>query len=78
MKPCGAAWLAVPYWNRKARIYGRDFAPGGFLESQMKDINHVMETAQELDVPLLLAPMVQQITESLMQEAAAGKTTAAW
>jgi 2-hydroxy-3-oxopropionate reductase len=54
--------------QKAARIYSRDFAPGGFLESQMKDINHVMETAQELDVPLLLAPMVQQITESLMQE----------
>lgn len=54
--------------QKAVRIYGRDFAPGGFLESQMKDINHVMETAQELDVPLLLAPMVQQITESLMQE----------
>lgn len=54
--------------QKAARIYGRDFAPGGFLESQIKDINHVMETAQELDVPLLLAPMVQQITESLMQE----------
>ena len=54
--------------QKAARIYGRDFAPGGFLESQMKDINHVMETAQELDVPLLLAPIVQQITQSLMQE----------
>lgn len=54
--------------QKAARIYGRDFALGGFLESQMKDINHVMETAQELDVPLLLAPIVQQITQSLMQE----------
>lgn len=53
--------------QKAARMYSRDFAPGGFLENQMKDINNVMDTARSLDVSMPLAALVQQISLSLMQ-----------
>ena len=53
--------------QKAPRIYARDFAPGGFLENQMKDINNAMETAKNLDVSLPQAGLVQQMTASLMQ-----------
>jgi len=46
-------------------MYNRNFKPGGTLAINLKDITNVMDTAQSLDVPLLLTSQLKQIMHSL-------------
>lgn len=46
-------------------MFNRDFKPGGTLAINLKDITNVMDTAQSLDVPLLLTSQLKQIMHSL-------------
>ncbi len=46
-------------------MFNRDFRPGGTLAINLKDITNVMDTAQSLDVPLLLTSQLKQIMHSL-------------
>lgn len=46
-------------------MYNRDFKPGGTLAINLKDITNVMNTAESLNVPLLLTSQLKQIMHSL-------------
>ena len=46
-------------------MFNRNFKPGGTLAINLKDITNVMDTAQSLDVPLLLTSQLKQIMHSL-------------
>nr|WP_285716748.1 2-hydroxy-3-oxopropionate reductase [Pelosinus sp. IPA-1] len=46
-------------------MYNRNFKPGGTLAINLKDITNVMDTAQSLDVPLILTSQLKQIMHSL-------------
>lgn len=46
-------------------MYSRNFKPGGTLAINLKDITNVMDTAQSLDVPLVLTAQLKQIMHSL-------------
>lgn len=46
-------------------MYGRNFKAGGPIRINLKDINNVMLSAQEMDVPLPLSAQLQQIFRSL-------------
>lgn len=46
-------------------MFNRNFKPGGTLAINLKDITNVMDTAQSLDVPLLLTGQLKQIMHSL-------------
>ena len=46
-------------------MYSRNFKPGGTIAINLKDITNVMNTAREIDVPLLLTAQLQQIMLSL-------------
>lgn len=47
------------------KMFNRDFAPGGTLKINLKDITNVMNTAKSLDIPLILTSELQQIMFSL-------------
>jgi 2-hydroxy-3-oxopropionate reductase len=46
-------------------MFNRNFKPGGTLAINLKDITNVMDTAQSLDVPLMLTSQLKQIMHSL-------------
>lgn len=46
-------------------MFNRDFKPGGTLAINLKDITNVTQTAESLDVPLLLTSQLKQIMHSL-------------
>lgn len=46
-------------------MFNRNFKPGGTLAINLKDITNVMDTAQSLNVPLLLTSQLKQIMHSL-------------
>ena len=46
-------------------MYSRNFKPGGTIAINLKDITNVMETAKNLDVPLVMTGTLQQIMLSL-------------
>lgn len=46
-------------------MFNRNFKPGGTLAINLKDITNVMDTAQSLDLPLLLTSQLKQIMHSL-------------
>lgn len=46
-------------------MYSRNFKPGGTLAINLKDITNVMDSAQSLEVPLILTSQLQQIMLSL-------------
>lgn len=46
-------------------MVARNFKPGGTLAINLKDITNVMDTAQSLDVPLILTSQLKQIMHSL-------------
>ena len=50
--------------NLGPKIYERDFAPGFMVDLAQKDIRLVLESAAELDLPLVLIPLVTQIFRS--------------
>ncbi len=47
------------------KIFNRDFAPGGKISINLKDIKNVMSTAHANDVPLPLTGMLLEIMQSL-------------
>lgn len=51
--------------DKAPKMFNRDFKPGGTLAINLKDINNVMDTAKELDVPLIMTSLLQQIMFSL-------------
>lgn len=46
-------------------VLKRDFRPGGRISINLKDINNVMETAHEMNVPLPLTAMLREIMYAL-------------
>ncbi len=48
-------------------MFNRDFKAGGTIKVNLKDITNVMNTARDLQVPLFLSGIVQQIQLSLKQ-----------
>ena len=51
--------------DKAPKMFNRDFKPGGTLAINLKDINNVMDTAKEFDVPLIMTSVLQQIMFSL-------------
>lgn len=51
--------------DKAPKMFNRDFKPGGTLAINLKDINNVMDTAKEFDVPLVMTSVLQQIMFSL-------------
>lgn len=51
--------------DKAPKMFNRDFKPGGTLAINLKDINNVMDTAKELEVPLVMTSILQQIMFSL-------------
>ena len=51
--------------DKAPKMFNRDFKPGGTLAINLKDITNVMETAKELDVPLVMTSILHQIMLSL-------------
>lgn len=47
------------------KMVARDFAPGFFVRLQLKDLRLIMETAEELHLPLAGAALVQQMFRAL-------------
>ena len=47
------------------RMYGRDFAPGGRIDINLKDIKNVMDHAHATDVPLVLSSQLFEIMQAL-------------
>ncbi|WP_039657633.1 2-hydroxy-3-oxopropionate reductase [Clostridium tyrobutyricum] len=47
------------------KILDRDFAPGGKISINLKDITNVMETAHDIDAPLPLASVLLEIFHAL-------------
>ena len=46
------------------KIYERDFAPGFMVDLAQKDIGLILASAEELDLPLVLIPLVTQVFRS--------------
>lgn len=51
--------------DKAPKMFNRDFKPGGTIAINLKDITNVMETAKNLDVPLVMTDTLQQIMLSL-------------
>lgn len=51
--------------QKAPKMISRDFAPGGTLAINLKDITNVMATADALSVPLLLTAQLKEIMHSL-------------
>jgi 2-hydroxy-3-oxopropionate reductase len=55
--------------NAKApMMFDRNFQAGFRIELHLKDINNVMDTAQELGVPLQMSAQLQQVLQALYNE----------
>jgi len=54
--------------NLGPKIFKRDFAPGFMVDLAQKDLRLVLESASEMDVPLLTTPIVNQIYRSVQQD----------
>ncbi len=50
--------------NLGPKIHDRDFAPGFMVDLAQKDIRLVLESAEEMDLPLVLIPIVNQMFRS--------------
>ena len=50
--------------NLGPKIHDRDFAPGFMVDLAQKDIRLVLESAEEMDLPLVLTPIVNQMFRS--------------
>lgn len=46
-------------------MFRRNFKPGGPIKINLKDITNVMDTAKNLDLPLIMTGVLQQIMHSL-------------
>lgn len=63
---CGLAGSTV-LETKAPKMFNRDFKAGGTIKVNLKDITNVMNTARDLQVPLFLSGIVQQIQLSLKQ-----------
>ncbi|MDP7578739.1 MAG: NAD(P)-binding domain-containing protein [SAR202 cluster bacterium] len=63
----GAAnsWMMA---NLGPKIFKRDFAPGFMVDLAQKDLRLVLESASEMNVPLLTTPIVNQMYRSVQQD----------
>lgn len=57
-RSAGDSWI---FRNRMERVIARDFSSKGALEILLKDLGIVLSAAQELQMPLLLAPVAYQV-----------------
>ena len=53
--------------NLGQKVFEGDFAPGFMVKLAQKDLRLVLETAAEMNVPLLTTPLVSQIFRSAQQ-----------
>ncbi|MEE8362702.1 MAG: 2-hydroxy-3-oxopropionate reductase [Dehalococcoidia bacterium] len=59
--------------NAKApMMFGRNFQPGFRIELHLKDMNNVMDTAQELGLPLQISAQMQQVLAALVADGKGG------
>ena len=54
--------------NRGHQILNRDWSPGFTIELQQKDLRLVLDTARELQVPLLGASTVHDLYSTLLRQ----------
>lgn len=58
----GSSWMLL---NQGPKMLARDFAPGFAIRLQQKDLRLVLATAEELELPLPGAALVQQLFRAL-------------
>jgi 2-hydroxy-3-oxopropionate reductase len=49
-------------------MFERNFQAGFRIELHLKDINNVMDTAQQMGVPLQMSAQLQQVLQALYNE----------
>ncbi len=53
--------------NLGPKIYDGDFAPGFMVDHAQKDLRLILESAAEMDLPLFLTPLINQLYRSVQQ-----------
>jgi 3-hydroxyisobutyrate dehydrogenase-like beta-hydroxyacid dehydrogenase len=49
------------------KMFDRDFAPGFMVDTAQKDLRLILESADEMTLPLLMTPVVNQLLRSAQQ-----------
>ena len=66
----GGSWM---FTNRAPQILARDWRPGFTIDLQQKDVRLVLEAAEQMGVPLLMASLVSNLYRTLQREGLGGE-----